>query len=86
MGTMKRTPKGVPQNDREKTTVRMSSHLAHTVDQLLVDTGVSKNAFFVMAIAKQAVTLATVTEGKALLQKIEREFQKEMKEARAALG
>jgi hypothetical protein len=70
-----------------KTTIRFGRKAQRAIDRLLVDAGVSRNSFFVLSILTKGVQLAkTMKAPKAVLDVLEREFNKELKEARAELS
>lgn len=79
------TTNNMRQTDRMKTTVRLGPKATKVLDKLFVELGISKNAFFVMAILREALRFAQASNSKTALNTLEREFQKELQEARAAL-
>lgn len=81
------TPKGVRQEVSLKTTLRMGKRTQGVLDALLVDSGVSRNSFFVLAILTKGVQLARAVKApRSVLDALEREFNCELKEARAELS
>lgn len=75
--------KPIVQKDRERTSIRLGLQAADAVDTVLLESGLSKNAFFVMSILLSAVKLAgLIKPRKKLLNILEAEFNKELERAR----
>jgi len=69
-----------------KTTIRFGRRAQATLDRLLIDAGVSRNAFFVLAILTKGVLLARAVKApRSVLDALEKEFNRELSEARAGL-
>ena len=69
---------------RERTSIRFGPAAAAAVDKIVVEMGLSKNAFFVMSVLLQAVKLAApMNDNAELLKALEDEFKREPKRARA---
>ena len=81
--------KGVAQReDRVKTDIRIGPAFSKHLEKLLVDTGLSKNAFFVMAGCLYAVRVAGYKRAgtKKLLDTLEKEFGRTLAEVRRELA